>query len=78
MTKRIPGSREEHAWLSDDQLAKCTPADQADIFESPVPTRMVSNGEYMPHPQTEKQRRVEARIQDMAEKASKRLGVSRR
>jgi hypothetical protein len=78
MTNRIPGSREEHAWLSDEQLAKCTPADQADIFESPVPTRMVSNGEYMPHPQTEKQRRVEARIKDMAETASKRLGVSRR
>jgi hypothetical protein len=78
MTKRIPGSREEHAWLSDEQLAKCTPADQADIFESPVPTRMVSNGEYMPHPQTEKQRRVEARIKDMAETAAKKLGVSRR
>jgi hypothetical protein len=39
---------------------------------------MVSNGEYLPNPQTPAQRRVEARIQELAAEASKKLGVSRR
>src|SRR5258708_19308642 len=39
---------------------------------------MVSNGEYLPNPQTEKQKQVEARIKELADSASKRLGVSRR
>jgi len=39
---------------------------------------MISNGEYMPVPQTDKQTRVEARIQELSEQASKKLGVDRR
>ena len=39
---------------------------------------MISNGEYMPVPQTDQQRRVEARVAELAEAASKKLGVSRR
>ena len=39
---------------------------------------MISNGEYMPVPQTEKQKHVEARIQERAESASKKLGIDRR
>jgi hypothetical protein len=39
---------------------------------------MVSNGEYLPNPQTAKQKEVEARIKEYAAIASKRLGVSRR
>jgi len=74
---RRPGSREEDAWLSDEQLARCAPA-ETEPFCSPVPTRMVSNGEYMPCPQTEKQKRVEARIKELADSASKKLGMSRR
>src|SRR5437879_1272740 len=74
---RAPGSREDDAWLSDEQLAKCAPA-ETEEFQSPVPTRMVSNGEYMPIPQTEKQKRVEARIKELADTTSKKLGVSRR
>ncbi len=78
MPERAPGSREEDAWLSDAQLTKCTPADEAEGFDSPIPTQMVSNGEYMPYPQTDKQRQVEARIKDLADSASKKLGISRR
>jgi uncharacterized protein len=77
MSGRRPGSREDDAWLSDEQLSDCAPA-ETDELESPVPTRMISNGEYMPYPQTTKQRRVEARIKEMAAAASKKLGVSRR
>jgi hypothetical protein len=39
---------------------------------------MVSNGEYMPLPQSEKQKRVEARVRELADGASKQLGLSRR
>jgi predicted TIM-barrel fold metal-dependent hydrolase len=39
---------------------------------------MVSNGEYMPYPQTERQKRVEARIHELAEQAAQDLGLSRR
>jgi hypothetical protein len=69
----------EHCLLSAEDLAKCARADVAEgPFRSPVPTRMVSNGEYMPHPQTDRQKRVEARIQELADSASKKLGISRR
>jgi uncharacterized protein len=74
---RFPGSREDDAWLSDEQLERCAPAEK-EPFAGPVPTRMISNGEYMPFPQTEKQRRVEARVKELADKAAKKLGISRR
>jgi uncharacterized protein len=76
-SKRPPGSREEDAWLSNQQLARCAPA-ETEPFQSPVPTRMVSNGEYMPHPQTRQQQHVEHRIKELADMASKKLGISRR
>jgi hypothetical protein len=76
-SKRYPGSREEDAWLSDKQLEDCAPA-EAEPFHGPVPTRMISNGEYMPHPQTREQKHVEYRIKELADAAAKKLGVSRR
>ena len=69
---------DDHGWLDHRQIAKCARADEGDPFHSPVPTRMVSNGEYMPVPQTEKQKQVEARIQELAESAGKKLGMDRR
>jgi uncharacterized protein len=68
----------DHGWLDDEQIAKCARADEAEPFRSPVPTRMISNGEYMPAPQTEKQKQVEARIAELADSASKKIGVDRR
>lgn len=76
--KRIPGSREEHSWFTDRQLAGLTPADQSDLSGSPIPTQVVSNGEYLPMPQTREQKRVEARIQELAAASGKKLGMSRR
>ena len=78
MMKRKKGSREEDAWLSDAQLAQCSRADEAGTFDAPVPTQIVSNGEYMPQPQSEMQKRVEARIEELASSTSKKLGISRR
>ncbi len=76
-SRRAPDSREEDSWLSDDQLRRVAPA-ESEPFRSPVPTRMVSNGEYMPHPQTEQQQHVEYRVKELADEAAKRLGTSRR
>src|SRR5690349_19161680 len=68
---------EDHGLLDAGQVALCERADVAEPL-SPVPTRMISNGEYMPVPQTDQQRRVEARLEELADEASRRLGVSRR
>src|SRR5881409_2623733 len=76
--QRVPGSREEDAWLSDEQLAQCAPADETDASGMPIPTQIVSNGEYMPPPQSDKQKRVEARTLELADAAAKKLGLSRR
>src|SRR3989441_12980807 len=78
MPKRLPGSREEDSWLSERQLAGLTRADQADELRSPVPTQVVSNGEYYPLPQTLQQRQVEVRIAELAGQAGRGPGMSRR
>jgi len=77
MVERVPGSREEDAWLSDEQLEHVAPA-ESEPFQGPVPTRMISNGEYMPFPQTQKQKQVEERVKELADHAAKKLGVTRR
>lgn len=46
--------------------------------ETPVPTRMISNGEFTPHPQTAQQKQVEERINDLADKHGKKQGLDRR
>jgi predicted TIM-barrel fold metal-dependent hydrolase len=63
--------------LSESERAQC---DRADIGapRTPVPTQMVSNGEYLPLPQSAAQQRVEARVHALADESAARLGVSRR
>src|SRR5436853_5566413 len=78
MTTRRPGSREEDSWLSDTQLSRLERAEEADTLGAPVPTQVVSNGEYFPSAQTPAQREVEARIAEIAGAAAKTLGMSRR
>ncbi len=46
--------------------------------DSPVPTQVVSNEEFIPRPQSKKQRAVEQLIQTMGETNAKRLGMDRR
>lgn len=76
--KKIPGSREEDSWFTEEQLEHLESAEVADELRSPIPTQMVSNGEYLPNPQTAKQREVEARIKDLADRVAKKLGTTRR
>jgi uncharacterized protein len=46
--------------------------------ETPIPTRLVSNEEFPPMPQTRRQREVEHRILAAADRLAPRLGLSRR
>src|SRR5213075_2621306 len=69
---------DDHGTLDAEQVAQCERADIAEPLRSPIPTRMISNGEYMLVSQTEQQRQVEARIEELAATASHKLGVSRR
>jgi predicted TIM-barrel fold metal-dependent hydrolase len=64
-------------YLSDEELRRTAPAEVAS-FRSPVPTQIVSNGEFNPLPQTREQQRVEARIKALADDLSPRHGMSRR
>lgn len=64
--------------LSPEELAQCTRACDDDRYRTPIPTQMVSNGEYLPAPQSEAQRRVEAGVHALADETSRRLGISRR
>src|SRR3989442_6208756 len=78
MTKsKKPEFREDDSWFSEAQLDRLAPADHADPVHSPIPTQMVSNGEYMPIGQTDKQKEVEARLAALSEHSAKRLGLSR-
>jgi uncharacterized protein len=78
MSDTKPETREDDSWFSEEQLERLAPADHADRVHSPIPTQMVSNGEYMPIGQTDKQKEVEARLEALSAQAAKRLGMSRR
>jgi predicted TIM-barrel fold metal-dependent hydrolase len=64
-------------YLSDEELSRTTPAELA-AFKSPIPTQIVSNGEFNPLPQTREQQQVEARIKELADELSPQHGLSRR
>src|SRR2546422_6876141 len=61
-------------YLSDEELRRTAPAEVAS-FKSPVPTQIVSNGEFNPLPQTREQQRVEARIKELADDLGRRHGM---
>jgi predicted TIM-barrel fold metal-dependent hydrolase len=58
-------------------IRKCYVDDQSDI-QSPIPNCISSNEEFYPPPQSAKEREVEDRLREMADKNAKKLGVSRR
>ncbi|MCZ6803909.1 MAG: amidohydrolase family protein [Proteobacteria bacterium] len=63
--------------LSDTELKRLKPA-QTKAFRSPIPTQIISNGEFSPSPQTEQQQQVESRIKQLADELGKNQGLSRR
>jgi predicted TIM-barrel fold metal-dependent hydrolase len=64
-------------FLTDEMISGLLPAETSS-FPSPVPTQIVSSDEYLPVPQTERQREVEARLKDLSDRLAKRQGLSRR
>ena len=64
-------------YLSDEELTRTAPAEVA-AFASPVPTQIVSNGEFNPLPQTKRQRQFEERLKDLSEANARKLGMDRR
>jgi len=64
-------------WLSDREMRLVAGAEKASAA-TPIPTQIVSNGEYLPPAQSETQKRVERRILELADENGKKLGLSRR
>jgi predicted TIM-barrel fold metal-dependent hydrolase len=64
-------------FLSDEDIENLEVAEKLG-FGSPIPTQMISNGEFNPLPQTAEQKQVEARIRQLADELGPRHGMSRR
>ena len=62
-------------WFTKEQASSLTSAENLEL-RSPIPTQMVSNGEFMPLPQTREQREVELRVQAAATENASRLGLT--
>ncbi len=63
--------------MSPDEIARLMPAESA-TFRSPIPTQPVSSDEFVPGPQSPKQREFEARVKQIGSELAKKQGVSRR
>lgn len=64
-------------WLSEREQRLVAGAEEASAA-TPIPTQIVSNGEYLPPRQSATQRKVEARINELADANAGRLGLNRR
>src|SRR5205085_1529875 len=71
------GRRTMGTWLSEREQRLVSGAEAASAA-TPIPTQIVSNGEYLPPPQSATQKKVEARINELADVNGKHLGLSRR
>ena len=62
--------------LSPEDMQRLAAAES--LFPSPIPVQSVSSDEFMPAPQTPRQREFELRVKALGTQMAKRLGVSRR
>ena len=65
------------SWLSEREQRLVAGAETASA-DTPIPTQIVSNGEYLPPKQSDIQKKVERRILELADENAKHLGLSRR
>ena len=63
--------------MSDEDLARLAPAESS-LFASPIPVQSVSSDEFMPAPQTERQREFEARVKAIGTELAGHQGMTRR
>src|SRR5437660_3450433 len=73
----FPGKEAVMGLLSSEELKQLLPAEEF-AFPSPIPTQSVSSDEFMPAPQTAKQREFEARIKEYGSELARHQGMSRR
>lgn len=64
-------------WLDPDELRQVLPAETS-AFPSPIPTQSVSSDEFMPAPQSVKQREFEACVKQYGAALAHKHGLSRR
>src|ERR1044071_6375463 len=64
-------------WLSEREQRLVAGAEEASAA-TPIPTQIVSNGEYLPPKQSATQKKVERRIVELADANAARLGLNRR
>jgi predicted TIM-barrel fold metal-dependent hydrolase len=64
-------------WLEAAELRQVWPAELS-AFPAPIPTQSVSSDEFMPAPQTDKQREFEARVKQYGDELARHQGISRR
>lgn len=64
------------SWLSEREMRMVAGAETAP--DTPIPTQIVSNGEFLPPLQSEVQKKVERRLYEIADTNAKRLGLERR
>ena len=64
-------------FLSNRELAQTRPAETLGL-QIARPTRMVSNGEFNPLPQTRRQRQFEERLKELSNVNARKLGMDRR
>src|SRR5262249_60272186 len=57
---------------------RLVPGPESASAATPIPTKIVSNGEYLPPRKSARQKKVEARINELADANARRLGLSRR
>ena len=65
------------AQLDPRDLELLLPAETSS-FPAPIPTQFVSSDEFLPGPQTDNQKRVEARIKALGSRLAKHQGMGRR
>ena len=63
--------------LTEEELAALMPSEFVQ-HQTPIPTQIVSSDEFVPMPQTAKQREVEARLKALADELARRQGMTRR
>src|SRR5262245_48225975 len=64
------------SWLSHQDLDQLVSAESLPAL--PIPTRPVSSDEFMPAPQSPRQREFEARVQQLGAELARKQGLSRR
>src|SRR5262245_10849643 len=65
------------SFLTQDELDALLPAEMLP-HTTPLPTQIVSSDEYIPAPQSEKQRQAEARLLEMGDELGRKQGLDRR